>query len=357
MKFYNSFLLFGLLLGWISVVYARDVTFSVIAFKAVNVYLNVDGVKYKMVKTNPDIPLYTITVKDMSTEKIKYRYIADNNQEEFERSLKRLTSTTYHELFGRQITIKNIPKFGFPTKKRWLKNGERSSIFDESYIPTVIIDDVNGSFFQSGNSMVLKSVIIFLKDSVHVFKDVDVDSRDLRYNKFSFKLKFHDQGVFGTKTLFFSTTETDPSLMHQLLYSDILQAIENPSAKNVPCRVYDSFGNGKGLYILQEDTTSEDFMISHFLGYHNLYYKNSTDSIGSILLGSAKSDFYYSEHAKPSNLYNEFKIVRDYKDINALDGLHNLSKALHELDVNDLKQLSDFNRKWFDIPIFLKSLA
>jgi len=51
-----------------------------------------------------------------------------------------------------------------------LKNGEKSSIFDDSYIPTVIIDDVNGSFFESGNYMILKSVTVFLKDSIHVFK-------------------------------------------------------------------------------------------------------------------------------------------------------------------------------------------
>jgi len=145
--------------------------------------------------------------------------------------------------------------------------------------------------------------------------------------------------------------------MHQLIYSDMLQAIENPSAKAVPCRVYDGFGNGRGLYILQEDTTSEDFMISHFLGYHNLFYQNSTDSIGSILLGSPRADFYYSKDALPSNLYKEFRIIKDYKEFNATEALYKLSKALRKLDVTSLEQLSEFNNKWFDIPIFLKSLA
>ncbi|ORX52949.1 hypothetical protein BCR36DRAFT_324002 [Piromyces finnis] len=358
MKLYDSFILFGCLLRWISIVYGRDVTFNVIAFKALNVYLDVEGLKYKMVKPDLSIPLYTIILEDVSNdEDIKYHYIVDDIHEEFERKLPKSTTTTYNELYGRKITIKNIPQFGFPIRRRWLKNGERSSIFDGSYIPTVIIDDVNGSFFKSGNSTILKKVTVFLKDSIHVFQNIEAESRDLKYNNFSFKLKLDGQGLFGTKTLFFSTTETDPSLMHQLIYSDILQAIENPSAKTVPCRVYDGNGNGRGLYILQEDTTSEDFMISHFLGFINLFNKNSTNNIGSIILGSPKSDFYYTEGAKPSTLYNEFKIVKDYKKFNAIEGLHGLSKALHDLDVNDLEQLSAFNKKWFDIPIFLKSLA
>jgi len=71
MKFYNSFLIFGYLLGWISAVYGRDVTFNVIAFKSINVYLDMEGTKYKMIKSDPDIPLFTVIVKDLSIERLK----------------------------------------------------------------------------------------------------------------------------------------------------------------------------------------------------------------------------------------------------------------------------------------------
>jgi len=101
---------------------------------------------------------------------IRYHYIADNVPEKIERHLRTYTVNTYNELFNRFYTIKHIPHFGFPTKNTWTKNPD-SPIFDDSYIPTVIITDKkNRKFFHNGNSTILPRVDIILKDSVYTFK-------------------------------------------------------------------------------------------------------------------------------------------------------------------------------------------
>jgi hypothetical protein len=313
-----------------------------------------------MVKTDPDIPLFVTTIKNLRNNDIlKYHYIADNVPEKIERHLRTYTVNTYNELFNRFYTIKHIPHFGFPTKNTWTKNPD-SPIFDDSYIPTVIITDKkNRKFFHNGNSTILPRVDIILKDSVYTFKNVKAKSRDLRYNMFSFKIKLPDNGISGLRTLFFSTTETDPTMMHQLIYSDMLQALENPSSKAIPCRVYDKHGRGKGVYILQEDPLSKDFMIRHFLKDNDLTNnKEISSNIGSILLATSKADFYWSRNDKVSREYEEFKIIRNHSRKNeTLDALNHLAKALHDLNVGNKEKIEAFSKEWFDIPIFFKSLA
>jgi len=203
----------------------------------------------------------------------------------------------------------------------------------------------------------LFKIILYIYIYIYT-KKVKVESRDLRYNMFSFKIKLPDNGISGVRTLFFSTTETDPTMMHQLIYSDILQAIENPSSKAVPCRVYDKHGRGKGVYILQEDTTSKDFMVRHFLKTDGLTHDEISAKTGSILLGSPRADFYWSKNSKASKEYKEFKIIRNFLRKNeTLHDLKHLSKALHDLNVGSKEEIEAFSNEWFDIPIFLKSLA
>ncbi|KAG4091407.1 hypothetical protein H8356DRAFT_1708581 [Neocallimastix lanati (nom. inval.)] len=359
MKFLKTTLLYGCILGWISKILCRDCTFNVISFNSNNVFVDIKGYKYKMTKIDPDVPLYAVTIKNLENyDIIKYHYIADNEHEVIERHLRTYTVNTYNELFNRFYTIKHVPHLGFPTEDIW-NNEPDSPIFDDSYTPTVIITDKkNRKFFHNGRSMTLPRVDIILKDSVYSFKKVKVESRDLRYNMFSFKIKLPDNGISGVRTLFFSTTETDPTMMHQLIYSDILQAIENPSSKAVPCRVYDKHGRGKGVYILQEDTTSKDFMVRHFLKTDGLTHDEISAKTGSILLGSPRADFYWSKNSKASKEYKEFKIIRNFLRKNeTLHDLKHLSKALHDLNVGSKEEIEAFSNEWFDIPIFLKSLA
>ncbi|ORX86995.1 hypothetical protein BCR32DRAFT_264609 [Anaeromyces robustus] len=310
MKLFNIYILYGCLLGCLSMVLGKDITFSVISMNSKDVYVDISGEKYKMKQIYSGVPLYEITVKQFpAAEKIKYHYIADNKHESFERSLRITATKTHNELFDRKITEKYIPHFGFPTTEKWIKNNSNSILFDDTYIPTVIVWDNINVFFKTGISQVIiPRVDIILKDTVHTFTNVSTETRDLRYNNFSFKLKLSDEGIQGTKTLFFSTTETDPTLMHQLIYSDILQAIENPSARSILCRVYDNNGNGKGIYILQEDTTSTDFIESRFL--KDINSSDESSNVGSILLASPRADFYWSENANITEEYKEFIIVQ-----------------------------------------------
>eukprot|EP00833_Pecoramyces_ruminatium_P007562 jgi/Orpsp1_1/1181594/evm.model.c7180000077861.1 len=100
-------------------------------------------------------------------------------------------------------------------------------------------------------------------------------------------------------------------------------------------------------------------MARHFLKSDILTDKEISSSIGSILLASSKADFYWSKNASPAEEYQEFKFIRNLKHHKneTLNALNNLSKALHDLNVGNEDKIKEFSDTWFDIPIFLKSLA
>jgi len=359
MKFYKISLFYGCLLGWITNVLCRDCIFNVISFNSNDVYVHIKGANYRMIKEDPDIPLYVLTIKDLENIRtLEYYYIADGIRENFDRKLLTYTRKTYNELFNRYYTVKNIPRLGFPTENIWTKNPD-SIVFDNSYIPTVIVTNEEGeNFFYSAEKTTLPRVDIILKDSVHTFRDVRVKPLNIKYNMFSFKMKLPDDGINGMITLFFSTTETDPTMMHQLIYSDLLQAIQNPVSKTVPCRVYDNQGQGRGVYILQEDSTSKDFIYRHFIQGENLTEQEISSNIGSIILGTPKADFYWGKDSDPTMEYSEFKTVSNYESRNdTLITLGALSEALHDLNIGDIDDVNKFNNEWFDLHIFFKALA
>jgi len=96
----------------------------------------------------------------------RYTYIC-GGVEDVERTLK--DKTTHNELFGRALTVYDMPEFKYPDSEPWKRSIGRTELFDPTYVPIVIIDS-DKKYFIDPHDSTYNSVTFILKDSVHVFK-------------------------------------------------------------------------------------------------------------------------------------------------------------------------------------------
>jgi len=105
-----------------------------------------------------------------------------------------------------------------------------------------------------------------LKDSVFSFNKIPSSGKNGDENKFQFKITLPGEGIYHRNVLKFRPSSYDPVFFRQILYGDIAHAIGNPAHESVTARVYQSDGTGIGLYVLQEDCTTESFIKTAFYG-------------------------------------------------------------------------------------------
>jgi len=135
--------------------------------------------------------------------------------------------------------------------------------------------------------------------------------------------------------------------MRQLIYSDILHAIGNPTHESVTSRVY-SDGVGIGLYVLQEDVSTKSFARAAFYGNEKTgKISASTDELGSPLDCSTGADF------QEDGNYYSFQPIEG----NSRDNIVKLIKEMNRVNPNDKDDIENFDKKWFDLHIFFKALA
>lgn len=139
----------------------------------------------------------------------------------------------------------------------------------------------------------------------------------------------------------------DPAFMRQLIYSDILHAIGNPTHESVTCRVYTD-GVGIGVYVLQEDVSTKSFARSAFYGDEKTgKISISTSELGSPLDCSTGADFQLDGN------YNAFQPLENNDNSRIVP----LIEAMNKLDPTNKSELENFSEKWFDLDIFFRALA
>jgi len=334
-----------LLGGIVGKIMARSVNFSIISF-GVDVKLNVGGNVVPMLKNDPTIPLWTVTT-EVPDDEIKYFYVQDA-QNDVERTLAKGVTTTYNELIGREVTTYNMLEFTYPDEPAWDRSIGQTKLFDDSYIPTFVISGY-GNFFNEGDgSATFSKVIAILKDEVLTFDNVPTSGKNGEEDKFQFRIELPGDGIYNRNVLKFRSSSYDPVFFRQILYGDILHAIGNPAHESVAARVYLDSGVGIGLYVLQEDCTTESFIRSAFYGDPSTGTIKPYDQT-VIYDCSTGADFnYHDPNWLGSFQNNTFDLKAE---------LLEMTRQLDMLDVNDENAVKAFDENWLDLDTLFKALA
>ncbi|ORX81842.1 hypothetical protein BCR32DRAFT_293063 [Anaeromyces robustus] len=327
------------LLGLVSKVLTAN--FSVVSF-GTNCELNVGGKIYPMAKEQ-DIPLFKVSAP--VSLKSKYKYVCDG-KEDVEREL--TSENTHNELIGRALTLYNMPEFGYPNAEPWERSIGRTELFDPKYVPIAIID-TDEKFFVKAHSTNFDKITFILQDKVFSFNDVPVSTKNTDEDKFQFRITLPDGGIYHRDVLKFRPSAYDPVFFRQILYGDIAHAIGNPTHESIAIRVYLNDGTGIGLWVLQEDCTSESFIRTTFFG---------NPKTGDIL------------NYTPNNIYDcatgadftasDGKSLGSFISNNEKDQkieLLAMTKKLEKLDVSNLNAVKDFDGNDFDLDTLFKALA
>jgi hypothetical protein len=326
-----------LLLSIISKVFAAE--FSVVSFGG-DCQVSIGGTNYPMTK-QPDVPLFKATVDAASGT--NYKYICDG-QEDFERTLN--GDKTYNEMIGRSLTVFDMPEFGYPNAEPWTRSIGRTELFDPNYVPIIVID-ADKQIFVDASSTTFKQMSFILKENVFTFKDVRSSTKNTDEDKFQFKVNLPDGGIYHRDELKFRPSAYDPVFFRQILYGDIAHAIGNPAHESVAVRVYLSDGTGIGLYVLQEDCTTESFIRTAFFGNPDGTIKDYTPNV--IYDCATGADFT----ANDGKFLGSFKNNTDDLKIELLA----MTQKLEYLDINNVDAVKDFDDNDLDLDTLLRALA
>jgi len=338
----------------ISLIYARTVKFSVIAFGD-KVEVKIGNTKYAMTKINKYDPVFQYSASLSSA--VSYKYVVDGKEESFTRSLSASDTTTHNEFFERKDTVKKLPEFNHPDKGSWKRSIGKTSLFDDSYIPTVHLYGENANqTFVDGTSRYVSRVTFILKDDIIPVSQVACYPKNKSWPKFQFRLVMHSKtkdtsGVYGRYVIKFRDNNEDPTFFRQKLYSDIMDTIGAPTIQSIFARVYVN-NIPVGSYVIQEEAGSESFARACFHGDNNGNLKiTSIDELGHPLDCSTGADIAYGEGVK----YSAFQPYNSTRYNNSR--IKDLAKALYELNINDDNAVSKFDKEWFDITSFFKAVA
>jgi len=329
------------LLSFISEIFAAK--FSVVSFSA-SCKLSINGETYSMEPHPKCANLFGIEV-DVSLN-TKYKYICDG-KEDVERILKE--KTTHNELFGRALTVYDMPEFYYPDSKEWSRSIGRTELFDPSYVPIVIIDTDKQFFVNPKGGSNFRKVTFILKDNVFSFYNVKKSTKNYDEDKFQIKINLKDENIYKRSVFKFRPSAYDPAFFRQILYGDIAHAIGNPTHESVSVRLYHADGTGIGLYVLQEDISTESFIKTSFYGRPDGSIKDY--HITPIYDCSTGADF----NPDDPNELGAFQNLLDEYD-NKIE-LKEMFTKIAQVDIKDEKQIKDIDENWLDLDTLFKALA
>jgi len=329
------------ILGLVAKIYAAN--FSVVSFDG-NCQVQSGGKSYPMTQ-EPGIPLYKATadIPKGST----YQYVC-NGIADVERVLNE--DTTHNELVGPKLTVYNeMPEFGYPNAEPWTRSIGRTELFDPKFVPIIVIDS-DKQFFSGRNSGVnsFAGMHFILKDNTFSFNNVPVGGKNYDENKFQFKITLPGEGIYHRNVLKFRPSSYDPVFFRQILFGDIAHAIGNPTHESVAVRVYLSDGTGIGLYVLQEDCTSESFIRTAFFGDEKT--QTVRDYTQNVIYDCATGADFTADDGKflgafQNNTY-DLKIE-----------LLEMTQKLAALDVTNVEAVKDFDNNELDLDTLFRALA
>jgi hypothetical protein len=337
-----------LLLSLIGNIYGRSVTFSLIAFGN-EVTVTYNGQSIPMQPIDDYSRVHQAYCNNCPDEEFEYVYTVDGNPEPFTRKLAAGEKTTHNEFYGRELTVSPLKGLGYPSDKpQWTRSIGKTPVFDDSYIPTVIIDDGSRDYFITGNdTYTIGRFTIVLKNDIFTETNVPSKAQNRYEDKFQWRIKLENK-LYKRKVFKFRANPNDPVFIRQQLYGDVIHAIGNPVHNQIVVRCYMYDGTPIGLYLMIEVTNSNSFIKSQFYGNPETHKINvPTQGLGAPL---------------DCHMGSDFTVGGPFEKFMAQEGQTNekiayLTDALHALDVNDEAAVKKFSNEWLDLDILFKFLA
>jgi hypothetical protein len=322
------------------------VNFSLIAFGN-KASITFDGKTLQLQPVDSFSKVFSVSAICPDKE-FEYTYDVDGASEGFSRKLPAGALTTHNEFFGRKETISPLKGLGYPEDKpQWTRSIGKTETFDDSYIPTVIVDSGSRQFFISGNdTWTLGRFTMVLRDSIYTETNVPTKAQNRYEDKFQWRIKLENK-LNKRKVFKFRASPNDPTFIRQALYADVVRAIGNPVHNQIIVRVYLDDGTPIGLYIMIEVTASNSFIKTQFYGDEKTGKVNAPEEIGVSADAGMGSDFV------PDSPLTTFKCDEGKSP----EKINSLSSAMEALDVTDADAVKKFSKEWFDLDVFLKFMA
>jgi len=340
---FHTFFLFALIAN----AYGRIVHFSLITFgQEATVTFNGNTLPLQPVDNFSGVRGASAICPD---EEFEYTYTLNGKAEGFTRKLPAGELTTHNEFFGRKETVSPLKGMGYPIDKpQWTRSIGKTEVFDDSYIPTVILDDGSRDFFITGNdTWVLGRFTLVLKDEIFTEENVPTKAQNRYHDKFQWRVKL-EKKIHKRKVFKFRSNSADPTFFRQSLYADMVAAVGNPVHNQVIVRAYLSDGTPIGLYLMIEVTSSRSFIKTQFYGNEI----NGKINVPETGLGFPLDCATGADFNKNGNI-NSFR----YSEGENNKKIKYLIEAMNELDVNNESEVKNFSNKWLDLDTFFKALA
>lgn len=332
---------------------AASVKFNVIAPKATDVKVSVNGAQVALTAADPNVPYFSGSAEVGGAK--EYKYIVGGVEEAFNRALD-TTDSTLNDFYNRPITYANIPKLPWPVEKdpQWTRKGKKADIFDENYIPTVFFtgdaQQVDNLVKNVPKDKVSGSLTLIGSNYVNSFKNVTfgIHGAGKKKNnaKQSWNWRLSEGDSMGNRTFFkLRHMEEDPTQIRERLYSDVLHAMGTYANEANMVRLFIN-GEGFGTFNMLDDITDYSYINAMF------YEGKAQNPPGPLFDGMGGADFLYH----PGNLdgYSSFAPAQGSPE--GYQALDPLCKAFNETNTADNTALATFGNM-FDIDHFLRFMV
>ncbi|KAI7867493.1 coth protein-domain-containing protein [Spinellus fusiger] len=368
------FLIFSLLSAVIA--YAQTIEYRVVVntMEAINKVGVLIGPDVYPLLHDPNIPLlYT----GSGPGGVSYRYVIFNDPEtrkivdyeKFQRPAIVNEEATVNEVFGRPWNALRLSKI--PTLYNDLTNYNPSKLFDDGIIATLHFqaneDDIENMHNNkmkkikvSGKMTYISPTAVYQIDNVKI-KVGGHSSR--KWAKVPYKIKLPKTapyGLYNRWDLKLRPSSTDPSMMREKLYSDLLQSSGVAAARGSYVRVYMN-DMPVGLYLITDDSGSKSFIREAF---HN---GNRNVALGERIQGDAGKGDYAANlnfFGDSEDLYDDrvysVKTKSAEKQSHAMDHLIDFMKFIQDYDPEQTSDIEEAISIWepkLDIVRFLRQMA
>ncbi|KAF9308133.1 hypothetical protein BG003_011593 [Podila horticola] len=362
-----------LILAACAAVTFADVKFNVVGLRKADVAefgVMINGKVTKLQTSKEAYPLWSANVAGIDAP-LEYQYVHLNKRGEVykeskPRKLPVGAVRTPNEFFDRPGTLHNLPQLPQVFENKLEQN---SPFFREGYIGNMFVegDPKAWSFINSGGDkwwnpkpINVKVQYIGANDNVKVSNvKLELSGGQTRsYAKLPYKFKFpDDHSLLDIGVLKLRSAETDPTMMREKLYIDLLNSLGVPAPQAAYVRLFFN-QEPVGLYVAEEE------MKEHWLTTVLHPKNNSTIKTGSLW----KMD---ADDGKKANLVwngastSGYPFGHIYKNLLPgtnlkKDPMRDLIKLMADLKSFDPKKEKDpigYWEKRLDLDVFLRSMA